>query len=278
MIKIADMPQAALAAGLENVVPAGALSHAYIIHGERAGAAAVVLAAAMLCVGGERKPCGQCAHCWKAASGTHPDIIYVEKPSDKKELPVKSVRELVKDTAVLPNEADRKVYVFQNAAELSAEGQNALLRALEEPPAHVSFIIAADDPGRLLPTVRSRCVTLRAGPGGTDAAADAPEGGQEGTDTVARQFFEALDSDALAFVKFTFSLQNLDRAAFAEFIAGARETAAARLRDEVSGAARRGGGARSVLRALELAQDYLQANVSAGHIAGMMCAELLPEK
>jgi hypothetical protein len=253
---------------------AGAFSHAYIIHAEREGAeTAAVLAAAMLCADGGDKPCGQCVHCRKAMSGAHPDIIFVDKPDDKKEIPVKNIREIVKDTVVLPNEADRKVYIIRNASELNAEGQNALLKALEEPPEHVSFIIVADDPGRLLPTVRSRCVELRAAPDSVPGDVGGAAG--KAGDTV-RQFFAALDSDAIAFVRFTFSLQNLDRAALAEFIDDARETAAARLRDEVSGAARRDADMRLVIEVLGSARDYLQANVSAGHIAGLLCAELLP--
>jgi hypothetical protein len=268
---------AARVAGLAGALASGALSHAYIIHAERGGAeAAAVMAAAMLCVGGGDKPCGRCAHCRKAISGAHPDIIFVDKPDDKKEIPVKSIRELVKDTVVLPNEADRKVYIIRNASELNAEGQNALLKALEEPPGHVSFIIVADDPGRLLPTVLSRCVELRAAPDDGNCDSGDRDGASGEAENTVRQFFAALDSDALAFVRFTFSLQSLDRAVLVEFIDGARETAVSRLRDEASGAERSGADMRRVLGALQLARDYLQVNVSAVHIAGLLCAELLP--
>ncbi|MDR2357655.1 MAG: hypothetical protein LBD92_06220 [Oscillospiraceae bacterium] len=277
MIRIADMLRAVRSVGLEDALASGALSHAYIIHAESGGGETVsALAAAMVCAGAGSRPCGQCAHCRKALSGAHPDIIYVDKPDDKKEIPVRSIREIVKDAAVLPNEADRKVYIIRNASELSVSGQNALLKVLEEPPKHVSFIIAADDQSRLLPTVRSRCVELRSAPGGGDDVSGSGDGAPGGAADLVMEFFDAMDSDALAFVRFTFSLQNQDRAVLAEFIDGARAAASARLRDEALGAKPRRADMWRALRALEFARDYLQANVSAGHIAGMLCAELLP--
>jgi hypothetical protein len=256
----------------ERLFHNGALSHAYIVHGEQGCAeAARALAAAMLCTGDGGKPCGRCASCRKADNGSHPDIIYVEKPPDKKEMPVESVRAIVKDAAELPNESGVKVYVIQNAADLNSNGQNALLKILEEPPGHVSFVIVAADPGALLPTVRSRCIEFAVGAGpGAGASAEA-EGAANG-------FFEALSGGALPFVKFTFSLDKMDRALFSEFIERTREIVAARLRAEAGAQPEHGDVLWRAMRALGTAQDYLRLNVSAAHVAGMLCAELLPRK
>ncbi|MDR1217031.1 MAG: hypothetical protein LBJ99_00425 [Oscillospiraceae bacterium] len=244
------------------------LSHAYIIYGGDGGAAA--LAAAMVCGSGGQRPCGQCAHCKKAAAGAHPDIIYVDKPDDKKEMPVKTIRETVRDTVVLPNEAEMKVYVFRDAGGIRADGQNALLKALEEPPPHVSFILVADAPEDLLATVRSRCVELTAG------AERGEAGVSDEAKKAARDFFGALDAGALPFVTFAFALEKLDRTVFTEFVAAARELAAAGLRDCAGGKPERVRDMRRALDALNTAQDHLQLNVNAGHITGMLCAELMP--
>ncbi|MDR2665433.1 MAG: hypothetical protein LBC21_04045 [Oscillospiraceae bacterium] len=258
--------------GLEQLFHGGALSHAYIVCGERGGdEAARALASAMVCTGSGRKPCGQCSGCRKADNGSHPDIIYVEKPPDKKEIPVENVREIVKDAAELPNESAAKVYVIRNASDLNANGQNALLKILEEPPGHVAFIIVAENPDTLLPTVRSRCVEFFVGERlGKSASAEA--------DSAANGFFEALYAGALPFVKFSFSLDKLDRAVFSEFVERAREIAASKLRALPGGQSGQSDVLWRAMRALRLAQDYLRLNVSAVHVAGMLCAELLPRK
>jgi DNA polymerase-3 subunit delta' len=114
------------------------------------------LAAAVLCEGGE-KPCFACPACRKVMADTHPDFITVTDP-EHKNVAVKLVREIREDMFVRPNEADRKIYLF--AQDLGIEGQNALLKILEEPPSYGVFMLLTDNPEKLLPTVRSRCVEL----------------------------------------------------------------------------------------------------------------------
>ena len=89
---------------------------------------------------------------------THPDVISVVEP-EKKAVSVKLVRQYREDMFIRPNEADRKVYLFPQ--ELNIEGQNTLLKVLEEPPSYGVFLLLADNPEKLLPTVRSRCTELR---------------------------------------------------------------------------------------------------------------------
>lgn len=142
-------------------------SHAHILSApaEEGYAAARALAQAILCSaprGGT--PCGVCENCRKAEKGIHPDIITVsrrtdEKGAPKREIYVEQIRDLVADAAILPNEADKKVYIIRDAGTMNVAAQNALLKILEEPPYFVSFILVADNAGSLLETVRSRCVT-----------------------------------------------------------------------------------------------------------------------
>ncbi len=145
---------------LRHSVDSGRLSHFYLISGPRGSGKrtlARLLAAAAVCRG-EKKPCLSCTACRKAMTDNHPDIISVVDP-DRKTVPVKVVREYREDVYIKPNEADKKVYIFPQ--ELGTEGQNALLKILEEPPAYGLFLLLAENPQQILTTVRSRCTLLQ---------------------------------------------------------------------------------------------------------------------
>ena len=145
---------------LRMSVGRGRISHFYLISGPAGSGKhtlARLLAAAILCQGKE-KPCMQCNACRKVMGANHPDCITVEDP-EHKNVAVKIVRDARADMYVRPNESDRKVYIFPQ--ELGIEGQNALLKVLEEPPSYGVFILLSDNPEKLLPTVRSRCTELR---------------------------------------------------------------------------------------------------------------------
>jgi DNA polymerase-3 subunit delta' len=88
----------------------------------------------------------------------HPDFITVDDP-EHKNVAVKIVRQAREDVYIRPNESDYKIYLFPQ--ELGIEGQNALLKILEEPPSYGVFILLTDNPDKLLPTVRSRCTELK---------------------------------------------------------------------------------------------------------------------
>ena len=90
-------------------------------------------------------------------AGVHPDFITVDDP-EHKNVAVRIIREARESMFVRPNEGQRKIYLFPQ--EMGIEGQNALLKVLEEPPAYCVFIILSDNPEKLLPTVRSRCTEL----------------------------------------------------------------------------------------------------------------------
>ena len=147
----------------ENLISSlnrGHISHFYLISGPLGSGKhtlARLLAAAILCQG-EDKPCGRCPSCRKVLENLHPDVITVEDP-EHKTVAVKIVRQFREDVFVLPNESDHKIYIFPQ--ELGVEGQNALLKILEEPPEYGVFLLLTDNPEKILPTVRSRCTELK---------------------------------------------------------------------------------------------------------------------
>lgn len=141
-------------------------AHFYLISGPAGSGKhtlARLLSAALLCRSGGRKPCGVCSQCRKALAWAHPDLITVDDP-ERKTVPVELVRQAREDLFIRPNEAERKIYYIPRAQDLNLSGQNALLKVLEEPPAYGVFLLLTDNPDRLLPTVRSRCVELKLQP------------------------------------------------------------------------------------------------------------------
>ena len=141
------------------------LSHAYLISGPAGSGKrtlARLIAAAMVCSGAGERPCMSCPGCRKVMSGIHPDVITVG--SDGKDISVAQARAVRSDAYIRPNEAERKVYIFENAQTMNASAQNALLKLLEEGPAYAAFLLLSDNPGMLLPTIRSRCERLTLAP------------------------------------------------------------------------------------------------------------------
>lgn len=139
----------------------GRSAHFYLISGPVGSGRhtlARLLAAGLMC-GAPEKPCGVCEACRKVLDGVHPDYIIVDDP-EKKTVPVDLIRQARADIYVQPNEGDRKIYLFPRAQDMGIPGQNALLKILEEPPPYGVFLLIADAPESLLPTIRSRCRML----------------------------------------------------------------------------------------------------------------------
>lgn len=137
----------------------GKTAHFYLISGPRGSGKrtlAKLLSAAAMCEG-ESRPCGKCGPCRKVLSGVHPDVITVDDP-EHKTVPVRIIRQMRDDVFIRPNEGNKKIYIFPQ--ELGIEGQNALLKILEEPPSYGLFLLLTENSEKILPTVRSRCVEL----------------------------------------------------------------------------------------------------------------------
>ena len=137
------------------------LSHAYILSGP-AGLGrhtlARLLCGAMLCAdsGGER-PCGHCAPCRKVSSGVHPDVTVISGPGEGKPITVDQVRALRDEAVYTPAAVRKRVYIVDEVHMLSTPAFNALLKILEEPPAHLMFILATTELHKVPATIKSRC-------------------------------------------------------------------------------------------------------------------------
>ena len=143
------------------------ISHAYILGGDTGSGRSTLafcFAKALQCETGDSESCGGCKSCKQAESGNHPDIIYVthEKPNT---ISVDEIREQVVDSMqVKPYSSKYKVYIIKDAEKMTEEAENALLKTIEEPPEYGVLILITNDPEKLLPTIRSRCITIMTKP------------------------------------------------------------------------------------------------------------------
>ncbi len=139
------------------------LPHAILIEGENGlgkKTLAREIACALVCRSGADKPCYACSQCVKALKGVHPDIYEYCAPGSANSFHISTVRSVIKDCAVIPNEADYKVYILANAHCMNNAAQNALLKILEEPPAYAVFILTAQNRSAMLETILSRVVCV----------------------------------------------------------------------------------------------------------------------
>lgn len=138
----------------------GRLHHALLLTGGARRSDALLFAAAAFECTGANKPCLTCAHCRKVLRGIHPDVITAED-REHKNLSVDVLRALRADAYIRPNEGARKVYLFPDAARLTPQDQNVILKLVEEGPPYAAFVFSAESPAELLPTLRSRCAELK---------------------------------------------------------------------------------------------------------------------
>jgi DNA polymerase-3 subunit delta' len=111
--------------------------------------------------------CGECSACRRIVQGTHADVFRVV-PEETGNIKVEQIRRAVEHTAYRPFEGRRRVVIIDDADAMNAAAQSALLKPLEEPPPASVFVLVTSQPETLLPTVRSRCTTLRFGPLGAE--------------------------------------------------------------------------------------------------------------
>lgn len=148
---------------LSALLKANRFPHAILIEcaDEEAGASAARFAAKMLvCENRDSAPCGVCAACKKAQSGSHPDIAEYTGGNSPRSFKVDWVREAIRSAYIIPNEAQSKVFVFLKTQTMSDSAQNAVLKVLEEPPSYVKFILVCNSKTNMLETILSRCVVF----------------------------------------------------------------------------------------------------------------------
>ena len=150
--------QHAVKTALSNALASGRIAHAYLFTGPRGTgktSTARILAKALNCdKGPTAHPCGECLNCERIAAGASMDVIEIDAASNRGIDEIKSLRD---QTAYSPVNGRYKVFIIDEVHMLSTEAFNALLKTLEEPPAHVIFILATTDPHKIPATIHSRC-------------------------------------------------------------------------------------------------------------------------
>ena len=151
--------QDAVVRALTHALDANRLHHAYLLTGTRGvgkTTIARILAKALNCEQGvSSKPCGVCSACQQIDAGRFVDYIEMDAASNRG---VDEMVQLLEQATFLPSAGRYKVYMIDEVHQLTAHAFNAMLKTLEEPPAHVKFILATTDPQKILVTVLSRCL------------------------------------------------------------------------------------------------------------------------
>ncbi|MGN0171017.1 MAG: DNA polymerase III subunit delta' [Lachnospiraceae bacterium] len=152
---------------LQNAIMLGKVSHAYIINGED-GAGKKTLADAfamtLQCEKGTKDACLECHSCKQAMTRNQPDIIYL-KPEKENLISVSDIRQQINaDVSIKPYSSRYKIYIINHAERMNEAAQNAILKTIEEPPEYVIILLLTTNAQMLLPTIRSRCITIEVRP------------------------------------------------------------------------------------------------------------------
>ena len=258
---------------LQQLADKHRLSHAYIISSpaqEKQAEMAQELAAAVLCSAPGNKACGNCRDCRKLRGGTHPDLILVrplvdDKGREKAEISVAQVRQLVAEANVLPNEAERKIFIIEQAEKLNHEAQNAALKLLEEPPARLVLALCTSNARSLLPTVRSRCVEL--------SSVSEAEMADEQSIRLAQTYIKRIaDKNPWETCVFCMEHEEMDIASARLFVQELRSCAVNMLAKRTEPMGLSGDTLMKICRLAEKCEDYLKVNTGVKHIFGLLAA------
>jgi DNA polymerase-3 subunit gamma/tau len=182
--------QDALAQTLKNAIQADRVAHAYLFCGTRGvgkTTMARILAKSLNCLNAKEQttqPCLKCDSCVSVNIGEDIDVIEIDGASNNG---VENIRQLRENANYRPARARNKIYIIDEIHMLSTGAFNALLKILEEPPAHIKFIFATTEPNKVLPTIQSRCQRF-------DFAPIGPE-------TIVRQLDSILKIEKITFEK-----------------------------------------------------------------------------
>lgn len=150
-----------IAQTLKNAIRLDKLSHAYLFTGPRGvgkTTTARILAKAINCPSiKDEEPCNNCPSCNDITSAASVDVIEIDAASNRG---VDEIRQLRENVKFAPASGKYKVYIIDEVHMLTKEAFNALLKTLEEPPAHIVFIMATTEPEKVLQTITSRCQTF----------------------------------------------------------------------------------------------------------------------
>ncbi|WP_346798779.1 DNA polymerase III subunit delta' [Halomonas sp. Bachu 37] len=152
---------------LVGLARSGRLPHALLFsgaHGVGKQQLADALVARMLCASPRHQACGRCHSCSMLAAGYHPDLLRIAPEEGKRQIRIDPIREVNRFVAQTAQQGGYRVIVISPAEAMNVAASNALLKSLEEPGGDTLFVLMADVPSRLLPTIRSRCQQWRLPP------------------------------------------------------------------------------------------------------------------
>ncbi len=156
--------QESVVSTLQKAIKNDRVHHAYLFSGSRGigkTSMARILAKSLNCLNSDNptlRPCNKCSNCLEISKGNSLDVIEIDGASNRG---IDEIRQLRENVRFSPGNARYKIYIIDEVHQITHDAFNALLKTLEEPPAHVKFIFATTNPNKVPPTILSRCQKLK---------------------------------------------------------------------------------------------------------------------